>query len=275
MRLDNGITLEGYSGWNLTPAAGEVTQVQLQWRADKKQDRRYKVFLQLLDARNQVIAQRDAEPAGESRPTTTWQPGVTILDNHGMLIPPGTPPGSYRRIVGLYDAETGERAKLADGSDFIALPPINVQRAKNPPPLEALDMQDRQRFDFGAISLLGHDSYKRGFGYAPETPVKPGDLLHLTFYWRADAAPRADWWFNLALTDGSGKSVAQLSAPLVSDTYPTTMWQKGEIVRGEHDLQIPADLPPDNYRLGLTLLPDQQTEAGSAYLGSVRVQKGD
>ena len=37
-----------------------------------------------------------------------------------------------------------------------------------------------QRFDFGAISLLGHDRYKRGFGHAPETPLYPGDRLHLS-----------------------------------------------------------------------------------------------
>ncbi len=233
------------------------------------------MFLQLLDPRNQVIAQRDAEPAGESRPTTSWQAGETVLDNHGVLIPPGTPPGSYRRIVGMYDAETFERLKLSDGSDYISLPPVNVQRAKTPPPLDALEMQNRQRFDFGAISLLGHDRYKRGFGHAPETPIRPGDLLHLTFYWRANAAPRADWWFELALTDPTGKSVAQLSAPLVSETYLTTMWQEGEIIRGEHDLLIPPDLPPDTYRLGLTLFPDRDTAAGSAYLGSLRVQKPD
>lgn len=272
-RSDAGISLLGYRGWNLSPAAGEVTQLQLLWRADAVPARRYKVFLQLLDSRNQVIAQRDAEPAGESRPTTSWQPGETVLDNHGVLIPPGTPPGSYRRIVGMYDPETGQRLKLPDGSDAISLPPVNVQRAKVPPPLDALGMQNRQRFDFGAIELLGHDRYKRGFGHAPETPVTPGDLLHLTFYWRASAAPRADWWFRLALTDGAGQTVAELSAPLVSETYLTTMWQEGEIVRGEHDLQIPADLPPDTYRLSVTLLPDQDTEAGNAYLGTVRVEK--
>ncbi len=151
---------------------GEVTQLQLLWQADQQPERAYKVFLQLLDRRDQVIAQRDAEPAGDSRPTTGWAPGETIYDNHGVLIPPGTPPGSYRRIVGLYDAETFERLRLPDGSDFVSLPPITVLRSQAPPPLEAFAMLYRQRFDFGAISLLGHDRYKRGFGHAPETPMR-------------------------------------------------------------------------------------------------------
>jgi len=272
IRLGEQISLTGYLGWNLSPVAGEVTQLQLMWRADQTPQRPYKVFLQLLDPRDQVIAQRDAEPAGESRPTTTWQPGETVLDNHGLLIPPGTPPGSYRCIIGMYDAETLERLKLPDGSDFISLPAVNVQRSKTPPPLDAFDMQYRQRFDFGAISLLGHDRYKRGFGHAPHTPVAPGDLLHVTFYWRANVAPRADWWFTLTLSDGAGNPVANLTAPLVSATYLSPLWQQDEIVRGEHDLLIPADLRPDTYRLSLTLLPDEETEAGSAYLGTVKIQ---
>lgn len=271
-RFGPRISLLGYRGWNLTPAAGEVTQLQLLWQADQQPERAYKVFLQLLDPRDQVIAQRDAEPAGDSRPTTGWAPGETIYDNHGVLIPPGTPPGSYRRIVGLYDAETFERLRLPDGSDFVSLPPITVLRSQAPPPLEAFAMLYRQRFDFGAISLLGHDRYKRGFGHAPETPIQGGDLLHATFYWRANVSPRADWRFHLVLSDAAGNAVADLAAPLVSETYLTTMWQEGEIVRGEHDLMIPADLAPDTYRLSLVLLPDEATEAGAAYLGTVRVQ---
>lgn len=271
VHLGESIMLEGYRGWQLTPSAGEVTQIQLVWRTEQPLTRRYKVFLQLLDPRDQVIAQRDAEPAGESRPTPSWQPSESVLDNHGLLIPPGTPPGSYRRIVGLYDAETLERLKLADGTDFVSLPPITVARSKTAPSQAALDMQYTQRFDFGAISLLGHDRYKRGFGHAPDTPLRPGDLLHVSFYWLANTDPRAEWWFDLSLNDASGKSVAALQAPLVGPTYHTTLWQEGEIVRGEHDLTLPVDLPPDTYRLSLVLLPDSETQAGIAYLGTVKV----
>ncbi len=272
LRLGEDITLVGYRGWKLSPTAGEVTQLQLVWRADRTPERRYKVFLQLLDPRHQVIAQRDAEPAGESRPTTSWEAGEVVQDNHGLLIPPGTPPGTYRRIIGMYDAETGERLRLPDGSDFVSLPPVAVARAKTSPPLAAFNMAFTQQFDFGGLTLLGHDRYKRGFGHAPDTPLYPGDLLHVTFYWRANVAPRADWWFELTLNDSAGHPITHLTAPLVGETYHTTLWQKDEIVRGEHDILLPEDLPPDIYRLSLVLLPDEDTPTSIAYLGTVRVQ---
>jgi hypothetical protein len=273
LQLGNQISLLGYRAWNLAPHAGEVTQLQLQWHADQEPQRRYKVFYQLLDPRDQVIAQRDAEPSGDSRPTSEWRAGDTIQDNHGLLIPPGTPPGTYRRIVGLYDMESLERLRLSNGEDHIDLPPITVARSTTAPPLDALGMQNNQSFDFGGMKLLGYDRYKRGYRHAPETPVVPGDRLHVTFYWQANVQPRADWWFDLTLTDNAGHVVAELQAPLVGPAYSTTLWEAQEIVRGEHDVALPANLPPDTYRLSLTLLPDTNTPAGSAYLGTVRVEK--
>lgn len=271
LRFGADIVLRGYRGSNLTPTAGEVTQLQLIWQADRRPTRRYKVFMQLLDFHDQVIAQRDAEPVGDSRPTTTWTPGEIITDNHGVLIPPGTPPGDYRRIIGLYDAETGVRLRLADGRDHFALPSVRVMRSLVTPPLAALNMMTEQRFDFGAIALLGYDRYKRDYKHAPETPLYAGDRLHLTFYWQAVARPRAVWWFDLTLSDSVGHAVANLRWPLVSDSYPTTAWAPGEVVRGEHDLQISSDTPPGDYRLSLTLYPDEQTEAGTAYLGAIHL----
>ncbi len=271
LSLGAAIRLLGYRGWNLAPTAGQVTQLQLIWRAVRTPPRRYKVFMQLLDARDQVIAQRDTEPVGDSRPTDSWKPGETISDNHGLLIPPGTPPGVYRRIIGLYDRETGERLQMPDGKDYVDLPPITVARTSTPPPLAALGMRYTQQFTFGGITLLGHDRYRRGFGHLPETPVRPGDRLHLTFYWQANIQPRADWWFDLTLSDRESRTVASLQAPLVGGAYATTLWAKGEIVRGEHDLQIPDTLGPGAYRLSLSLLPDTDTPTGTAYLGTVTI----
>lgn len=272
LRFGADIILKGYRGSNLTPTAGEVTQLQLIWQALNQPPRRYKVFMQLLDLHDQVIAQRDSEPVGDSRPTTSWRPGETIVDNHGVLIPPGTPPGDYRRIIGLYDLETGDRLRLPDGRDHFALPSVRVLRAATPPPLAALNMMVEQRFDFGAVALLGYDRYKRGYGHAPETPLYPGDRLHLTFYWQANVRPRAVWWFDLTLSDGSGHAVANLRWPLVSESYPTTAWAAGEVVRGEHDLQISSETPAGDYRLSLTLYPDEETDAGAAYLGAVTLK---
>jgi hypothetical protein len=59
--------------------------------------------LHLGDSQGQIVAQRDSEPGGGLALTTTWLPGETIVDHHGLLIPLGTPSGEYRLLLGLYE----------------------------------------------------------------------------------------------------------------------------------------------------------------------------
>ncbi|PJF25589.1 MAG: hypothetical protein CUN53_12015, partial [Phototrophicales bacterium] len=121
------ITLVGYalSADELHP--GDVLQVRLDWRANLPLTRRYKVFVQLLDADGVLAAQRDSEPGGGLALTTTWTPGESIADNHALFIPETLPPGAYRLIVGLYDLDPpNARMSVGDG-DHLDLSTIHLR----------------------------------------------------------------------------------------------------------------------------------------------------
>jgi len=115
------ITLQEYTVWPSTAQPGDVIQVRLVWSADVLPARPYKVFLHLRDGDGNVVAQRDSEPGGGSRPTTGWPPGESIVDNHGLLLPADLPPGEYELWVGLYDPfDPSVRLPVA-GADSISL----------------------------------------------------------------------------------------------------------------------------------------------------------
>ncbi len=106
--------------------AGDVLQLGLQWRADQAPQGNYTVFVQLLDAAGQVVAQRDRWPGDGLFPTAAMQPGQVIADN--LAIPLDVPPGRYRLIVGLYQGDAEGYPRLAGpGGDFVELPAIQVQ----------------------------------------------------------------------------------------------------------------------------------------------------
>ncbi len=108
-------------------AAGDALPLQLVWSASATPGQRYKVFVQLLDAEGALVAQRDSEPAGGFAPTTTWAPGVPVVDNHGLLIPRELPAGEYRLIAGLYDiGDPSARLSVAGGS-YVDLGQIAVR----------------------------------------------------------------------------------------------------------------------------------------------------
>jgi mannosyltransferase len=216
-------------------AAGEVALVGLHWSALQPMATRYNISLQLLDARNQVIAQHDGEPAGGSAPTDQWQPGQPQVDNRGLLIPFGTPPGDYRLIVAVYDRTSGARLSTPQG-DAALIGAITVARQSEPVPLAIVPMQHRVDRPLGPVILAGYDLHRKGFAHAPETPVAVGDLLHLTIYWQAPDPLPKDWPADLQMTLQLGDQA--ITAPLAGGAYATGQWQPGELVRAEFDLPV-------------------------------------
>jgi hypothetical protein len=217
-----------------TVAAGEVALVGLRWQTTAILTQRYKVTVQVLDSRNNVIAQRDSEPVGGSLPTDQWSVGETVVDNHGIFIPPGTPPGAYRVIVALYDPNSGQRLPLADSNDYLSLGEITVVRPAQPLPAALLPLQQLVQQQLGSLQLVGYSAHRKGMAHAPATPVVAGDLVEFTFFWQAPIPLPLDWPDDLSVTLTLGDQT--LTMPVAGEGYPTGQWQAGEIVRSKADL---------------------------------------
>nr|MBA3871570.1 hypothetical protein [Anaerolineae bacterium] len=110
---------------------GDVVQIRLEWQTNALLDKRYKVFVQLLNAGGVLMTQRDSEPVGGSQPTTTWQPAITIYDQHGLALPSDLPPGDYQIIVGLYDPDDPNQRLPVAGKTYASLGYIAVISSTN------------------------------------------------------------------------------------------------------------------------------------------------
>ena len=126
-RLGDGVALVGFDA----PAGVRVGQeavVKLVWQAVGEMEQEYKVFVHLIGADGQLVAQSDAAPAGWTRPTSGWQVGEFLTDVHTLELKPETPPGEYRLVVGMYDASTGQRLPVASGGDVVELSRVSVTK---------------------------------------------------------------------------------------------------------------------------------------------------
>lgn len=217
-----------------TVAAGEVALVGLRWQTAATLAQRYKVTVQVLDSRNNVIAQRDSEPVGGSLPTDQWPVGATVMDNHGVFIPLGTPPGAYRVIVALYDQNSGERLRLPDNNDYFLLGEVQVVRPQQSLPATLLPRQQLVQQRLGPLELVGYSAHRKGMAHAPEMLVVAGDTVEFTFFWQAPIPLPAAWPPDLAVTLTLGDQT--LTMPLAGEGYPTGQWQAGEIVRSKAEL---------------------------------------
>ena len=117
--LGDSIQLTGYDLDRDQVSPGQALQLTLHWKTTKPIDKNYTVFAHVIGGVNPatgspVWAQMDTEPMGGSRPTIAWQPGETIDDRYGLLLPSSIPPGDYQIEVGMYDSATQTRLPVID-----------------------------------------------------------------------------------------------------------------------------------------------------------------
>jgi hypothetical protein len=112
--FDQQIALLGYQ------VEPEEDLVTLYWRADRRPDLQYTVFVHALDASGKLVGQDDAMPVGNSLPTSCWLPGEIVEDPHTLMIPSE----AEMVQVGLYYWPTMERLTVADSeaTDTIQIP---------------------------------------------------------------------------------------------------------------------------------------------------------
>ena len=217
-------------------AAGDTLMLGLRWRPITTPDRRFKVTVQLLDSRDLVVVQRDGEPGGGTLPTIAWGEGRLVSDNHGLPIPPGTPPIDYRLIVALYDAETGARLPTQLG-DAVEVARPTLKRPDIQLPATMTPMQYRKNLGFGHLSVVGYDYYRKAFAHAPQTDLALGDKLQVILYWQAPDPLPSDWPTDQRMRLLLGGQAVE--SPLAGGSYPTSRWRAGELVRSI--FEIPYD----------------------------------
>ncbi len=261
-------------------AAWGTVLLDLRWRMDGELTGRHQISLRLVDDEGQVWASEDREPVGGLRPFHAEPVGSEILDQHGLLVPAGTPPGPYQLRLGVYRLGDGQWLNVLDQNGRpqgvqANLGTIDVRAPSMPPPVEGLFVEHGRRAEFGSlIRLLGYSVAGESF--------RPGDTLQTALFWQALAELNEDYHVSLQLRDSGGRERAALDGPLSRSDYPTSAWGEGQLVRGFQSLLLPANLTDGEYHLFLSLwhLADGQplplrrwgVNWGDAYaLGTIQV----
>lgn len=117
-------SLDGADQRTIDP--GDSLQLNLVWQARRSLPYDYALFVHVVDAAGNVVAQRDAIMRQDEYPSSRWQPDELVLDRADLPLP-ALPPGSYRLDIGVYRMDTGERlpqtapAPQADGFALVTI----------------------------------------------------------------------------------------------------------------------------------------------------------
>jgi hypothetical protein len=96
--------------------AERVARVALYWQSLAETKNDYTIFVHVLDASGQVVAQRDAQPLGGRYPTSVWDPQDMIIERYEFGIPVDAE-APYSIEIGMYAYPTLERLLVNSGGD--------------------------------------------------------------------------------------------------------------------------------------------------------------
>jgi hypothetical protein len=104
-RFGDGILLRGYEIQALPAGDPRGVRISLQWEALADIEENYVVFVHLRDAPDHAYAQHDSPPRAGWYPTSFWEKGEVVVDEHVLYLPNAAAPASLDLYVGLYDGE--------------------------------------------------------------------------------------------------------------------------------------------------------------------------
>ncbi len=253
--FQGGIDLIGYDLGPDPIRPGDTITLTLYWKSREPVPANYQVFVHLTTLPQHTWGQSDKLNPGDY-PTTRWPQDRYVLDRHTLTIPPGTPPGEYTLRVGLWDHTTGVRQLVVatDGTilgDSVELPDrIRIVPVDHPPEVSELplDLVIQETVSEG-IDLLGAEVEPSG-----DFTTEMGQLT-IVLYWRARQSDLLDYRVALRLIDDHGRVITRMDSVPADGLRPTTLWERGEVVRDVHSLWIDTSIPAGGYQIQVGLLP--------------------
>lgn len=255
IQFDSGMQLLGYhvNGDAPIESGRGVVTLQLDWQAAQKIPIDYLISVRVTNDDGSIIwAQDDVPPANGAEPTSTWQPGQTIIDHRALMIPPGTPPGAYRVRVVVYESSSGRTVNIVAPEDrrgqAVATGAITIAANSLPvtikPAVPLFAIWDN-------LALIGMDAM-------PEE-INAGDTLPLTLYWKTLKKSTINYRVNAVLIDSAGTQDAFNAHRPASASYRSSAWNIGETWIDKFNLTVSASSPRGEASLFVYLSDDDSS----------------
>jgi tetratricopeptide (TPR) repeat protein len=244
--------------------------LELAFRTLARSDADYTLAVQAFAGKRELLGGVSRFPGRGALATSGWQPGELFAEELAIPIHSTAPEGRLAWIeVSFYDhadrspaAVSGPQGEPLGAS--VRLSPVKV-RGTAP----ALAAFPEESYRFGeAIHLLAAQAgarsaagthwldvelvWAKGTGGNEGTGGDWGVRRWLSSLrpGRSPTAPRLiDYTVSIQLRDAAGAIVAQSDGWPRRGSYPTSLWEPGEVVADGHTLFLPADLPAGRYGL--------------------------
>ena len=264
VEYENCLELVGYEIHPMTQRRDGTQQlpVSLYWQASEYCRDDYQVVLKLRNDAYSEWGSKDIFPACEGW-ESSWRDDLIMPDEHSLKVLPGTPAGSYTLEMVVLHRPGGQEMQPENKWSGI----LGTIEIPSHPDLEvhSLDMEHEVNARLSDQVML--------LGYNVAGGAQPGETVHLTLFWQALADMDDSYKVFVHVVDDQGNLLSQKDSYPVDGFYPTSLWQKDEIVRDQYritfsddsgataaGLQIGMYLPATGERLPVVLSKGEMPE---------------
>lgn len=211
----------------------------LQWAAARPLGQNYNASLRFLDEAGNLLAHFDAQPGYGYLPSSLWPAGQWVADRLTFALPEALPPTGalmaqlyeiggqtvlYRRLGLWQQGEAGWQ--IRPYLRQFALP-------------EGVTERETAVFLAEDVPVIQLRAYQTALD---------GDALALTLHWQALNETPRNYTRFVHLLDGAGNLRWQADGMAQGNSYPTSQWQRDEIISERIHLPLSA-LPPEGYQI--------------------------
>jgi mannosyltransferase len=230
--LGHGLRLLGYEGPAMV-RSGEELSLTLLWQASQELETS-------LDVRVSFAVEdgfRVADAESTILPEMLKETGELVSQEIRLPVPPGTAPLDYDLLLELSDSLEPSGVIVPVGTIRVLRPLI---------PLSTPSMPHEPWANFGDTLQLT--------GYAIEgSEVRAGGQVRGELLWRAWDTPLPPMEAEVVLTNAAGETLVSTKASYPGAAYPSTLWEREELVRELYLVEVPESASPGLYELSVVL----------------------
>ncbi len=236
------ITLQGLTVHRSEAEPGDVIGVEAWWQAGAQPGQDYKLGYQWIDPAGQIHSGGWLALASAAFPTSRWPAGPLVRGQLRFWTPSNGQPGPWTLRFGLQNAGV-EDPTAGFAGETVDLPVAVLPSTRRFEPSGPFDFPSDASFD-SLVQLLGA---------RVATPLQAGAVVPVTVVWTALQPMETSFTGFVHLLDQEGRIVAQDDHVPLHGQRPTNTWVAGEVVEDAYQLDLPASLPPGEYRLAVGL----------------------
>jgi len=235
-QFGDGIALRGF---DVSPRALRPSQsfdLTLYWQALRPIETNYWLLIQVLDPTGQPLAHSTTLPYMGRYATVLWKPGDLFADHYRLSIVPDAQAGAAELVVLFDSQQPSDEAQWTQAGQPIG-DRLSLATLKIEPTLRRV-----YRPMYPLSVRFGDEARLTGFDW-PASSIRVGQTMTLTLYWQATRPTHNDYHVFVHLICADSKLMAQDDSVPGRGWFPSAIWAAGDVMRDEHQLELPPDTP--------------------------------